>query len=224
MRYSIQKNILLFSTFFYITVIGHEFGPQTLIYLSNNSSETIHTLCLHTLRNKASIASYDINNHHLISKPVKIGKQSKTNCYIKLSFDTQHHNDIIGTPAQEFYKDNMDKHYKEIVDSIELAKTNYKGQFCCFDMDSMLDNDDELYNVNYSPKAREYYLKSLKGPYCRTIEFCPWCGSELPKSLSDEWFDILEKEYGLDMPKTTNQMDKIPAEFKTDEWWKKRGL
>jgi len=118
----------------------------------------------------------------------------------------------------------MDSDYKKWLDEWQIAKQNYKGPFCCLDMNSMLDNDDELYNVKYSPKAREYYLKSLQGPYCRTIEFCPWCGSELPKSLGDEWFDILENEYGLDMPAIPEQKKRIPAEFLTDEWWKKRGL
>jgi hypothetical protein len=44
------------------------------------------------------------------------------------------------------------------------------------------------------------------------------------KCLKDEWFDILEKEYELDNPAwDLEQKEKIPAEFKTDEWWKKRG-
>lgn len=118
----------------------------------------------------------------------------------------------------------MDDDYKKWLDQWEIAKKNYTGPFCCLEMNSMLDNEDDLYNIYYSPKVREYYLKSLKGPYARTIELCPWCGSKLAKSLRDEWFDILEDEYGLDMPKTTEQMEKIPADFLTDEWWKKRGL
>ena len=118
----------------------------------------------------------------------------------------------------------MDDDYKKWLDEWEIAKQNYKGPFCCLEMDSMLDNDDGLYNVNYSPKVREYYLKSLKGPYARTIEFCPWCGSELPKNLDNEWYNILEEEYGLNNPNSLEQEAKIPAEFLTDEWWKKRGL
>lgn len=118
----------------------------------------------------------------------------------------------------------MDKHLKEIEDRMTLAKQNYKGPFCCLNMDLMLQDSEPLYNIKYNPKLREYYLKSLEGPYMRTIEFCPWCGTQLMKSLRDEWYDILEKEYGLDMPKIPKQAKKIPTEFKTDEWWKKRGL
>ena len=118
----------------------------------------------------------------------------------------------------------MDKHLKEINDRLALAKHNYKGPFCCFSMDNMLQNSDQLYNVRYNPKIREYSLKSLEGPYICTIEFCPWCGTQLMKGLRDEWFNILEHEYGLDLPDMPDQKKRIPAEFLTDEWWKKRGL
>lgn len=118
----------------------------------------------------------------------------------------------------------MNDDYKKWLDQWEMAKQNYTGPFCCLEMNSMIDNDDGLYNLRYSLKAREYYLESLPGPYIRTIEFCPWCGTRLPKSLGDEWLNVLEKEYGLDMPDLPEQETKIPADFLTDEWWKKRGL
>jgi hypothetical protein len=118
----------------------------------------------------------------------------------------------------------MNKHLKEIEDRMTLARQNYQGPFCCLDMDLMLEESDPLYNIKYNSTKREYYLKSLEGPYMRTIEFCPWCGSQLPKNLRDEWFDILEQEYGIDDPGWPEQLAKVPADFLTDEWWKKRGL
>lgn len=118
----------------------------------------------------------------------------------------------------------MDKYQKELDDKMALAKQAYKGPFCCLDMDFMLQNNEPVYNVQYNSTIREYQLKSLEGPYICTIQFCPWCGTQLMKSLRNEWYDILEKEYGLDMPRIPKQEKKIPAEFKTDEWWKKRGL
>ena len=54
------------------------------------------------------------------------------------------------------------------------------------------------------------------------IKFCPWCGEKLPKELDDEWGTILEKEYGIKMPGLNK--DKVPQEFLTEDWWKKRGL
>jgi hypothetical protein len=53
--------------------------------------------------------------------------------------------------------------------------------------------------------------------------FCPNCGTKLPSSLRDEWFDILEQEYGLEDP-CEEDKQKVPQEFLTDEWWKKRGF
>lgn len=56
------------------------------------------------------------------------------------------------------------------------------------------------------------------------IEFCPWCSAKLPESLSDVRDSILLDEYGIDDEFDKKQAKKIPAEFLTDEWWKKRGL
>lgn len=119
----------------------------------------------------------------------------------------------------------MDKHYQEILDRLTIARKNYKGSFCCFDMDSILDKaeGEPIYKIEYNQRIREYFLESVEGYIC-AIQFCPWCGSLLPKDLHDEWFDILEKEYGLDLPDIPEQREKIPTEFLTDEWWKKRNL
>jgi len=118
----------------------------------------------------------------------------------------------------------MDKYLKARKEQKALNRKNYKGPFCCWDMDVMIEDNDTLYNVKYNSKLREYYLESLEGPYMRILEYCPWCGIHLKLGLRDEWFDILEHEYGLDLPDIPDQEKKIPAEFKTDEWWKKRGL
>ncbi len=55
------------------------------------------------------------------------------------------------------------------------------------------------------------------------IQYCPWCDTNLPKELSDEWYDILENEYNITDP-IGEERSKVPAEFWTGEWWKKRGL
>ena len=86
---------------------------------------------------------------------------------------------------------------------------------------------DRDHDVIFDSVWREYMIHSYKdrsyGDFCSIINYCPWCGAELPKVLSDEWFDILEEEYGIEDP-TNEEKDKVPEEFKTDEWWKKRGL
>ncbi len=45
------------------------------------------------------------------------------------------------------------------------------------------------------------------------ISFCPWCGSQLPPSQRDEWFDQLER-LGFDDPSSQD----IPTQFRSAAW------
>lgn len=103
-------------------------------------------------------------------------------------------------------------------------------KYCCFSMDSALDPEEirswgEL--LEYEPTTRSYhFLLYENNKYCGTryrVKYCPWCGEKLPKRLADEWEEILEKEYGI-KEKDWWDDSKIPEEFKTDEWWRKRNL
>ncbi len=76
--------------------------------------------------------------------------------------------------------------------------------------------------LTYYPREREYMLNHV-GNMGTDIRFCPYCGKKMPKELSDEWYDILEKEYGIKDPIHCDKKQ-VPQEFWTDEWWKKRGL
>jgi len=93
-------------------------------------------------------------------------------------------------------------------------------------MDFHLDKSgsENLSPIMYDEIFREYYAKLLLGIGGDDFLFCPDCGTKLPKPLRNEWFNILEHEYGLDDPGWPEQREKVPAEFLTDEWWKKRGL
>ena len=77
-------------------------------------------------------------------------------------------------------------------------------------------------SIEYDPCFREYGIKiSDGGSSVVNITHCPWCGSELQKTLRDKWFELLEEI----IPDFDGFADpRIPDEFKTDEWWKKRGL
>jgi len=55
------------------------------------------------------------------------------------------------------------------------------------------------------------------------IYYFPFCGTKLPFDLADKWYEVLEKEYGITDP-SVNDYNKVPPEFRTDEWWKKREL
>ena len=82
-------------------------------------------------------------------------------------------------------------------------------------------NDSEV-PISYIPKVRQFGIDVLDGGTSFIeIKYCPWCGSKLPNSLRDIWFDSLEEL----IPDFDGFADsRIPNEFHSDEWWKKRGL
>ena len=83
--------------------------------------------------------------------------------------------------------------------------------------------------VLYRHVWREFsipYGKSEAYTMADTVEYCPYCGSRFPRSLWDDWYSILDEEYNLtwgDEP-LEEFLPKVPPEFRSDEWWKKRGL
>lgn len=79
--------------------------------------------------------------------------------------------------------------------------------------------------VVYHRKFREYGALFSRSTVYMIMAFCCFCGKELPTSLRDEWFDTLEKEYGIEasMGMTKKEMKHVLSEFFTDEWCKKRG-
>ncbi|MBP9791623.1 MAG: hypothetical protein KBC27_00200 [Rickettsiales bacterium] len=103
-------------------------------------------------------------------------------------------------------------------------------KFCCSNFSSKkhkgkvdfytTSNNDVI--IRYYPKTREYFSVHSDETGC-DINYCQWCGKKMPKPLVDEWYKILEEEYGILDP-VVDDADKVPKEFKTDAWWKKRGL
>ena len=93
-----------------------------------------------------------------------------------------------------------------------------KTKHCCELMAEFL--GDSRINIHYSPKFREYDTHLINSPAKQCYFYCPWCGKKLPESLRDEYFKILREKYSINSVRT----QQIPEEFKTDEWWKKRGL
>lgn len=105
----------------------------------------------------------------------------------------------------------------------KLFEDELKHNHCCMTMTECA--HDPRIAVKYSPKYREYYIPLKKSNSIQTLLFCPWCGKELPKDLRDEYDEILEKEYNINIDDVVMEKKiRIPKEFKTDEWWKKRGL
>jgi hypothetical protein len=86
---------------------------------------------------------------------------------------------------------------------------------------------DQRIQIGYDPIMRNYFIPLLYKGRVTALQclcYCPWCSKKLPTHLNDTWFEILEKEYNLDDPDSKEQELLVPQEFKTDEWWKKRGL
>jgi len=105
-----------------------------------------------------------------------------------------------------------------------------KNDYCCGRLRSWSESDDCPFY--YNPRYRDYGItapkslnKKFKGGWpCYPVSFCPACGTNLPSDLIEEWMEILKNEYNIDDPFDKKQKKLIPKEFKTDEWWKKRGL
>ncbi len=92
------------------------------------------------------------------------------------------------------------------------------SDFCC---GSMYKSIKEKV-IEYEMIDRTYCIP-FRTNSIMVLSFCPWCGYKLKPSLHREFYEILEKEYGISIPDITN-FSNLPEEFKTDEWWKKRGL
>ena len=89
---------------------------------------------------------------------------------------------------------------------------------CCEMMEYFLNNNESNKIIQYSDRFDEYGIVIHDGGNSSIIiNYCPWCGKELPKSKRDEWFDTLEK-LGFINPLEED----IPIEFKSNLWWNKK--
>jgi hypothetical protein len=84
--------------------------------------------------------------------------------------------------------------------------------------------EDPKMPLKYYPIAREYGILLRYSQAIQGLIYCPWCGKKLPESLRDQYFDILEKEYGVEPAFDIKEDPHVPLDFKSDAWWKKRGL
>ncbi len=81
-----------------------------------------------------------------------------------------------------------------------------------------LDQDNPDVVVKYEPKFDEYGIPIYDGgSSVIVINYCPWCGTKLPESKRDLWFDTLE-ELGID---PANQ-DSIPETYQSEKWYQKK--
>lgn len=100
----------------------------------------------------------------------------------------------------------------------KLSKNIIAKELCCDKMKFAV-NKERI--IDYENYVRNYNIRGKKRVYA--IAYCPWCGQNLGRELNGEYYSILRQEYGIYEPETT-EADKVPEEFKSEEWWKKRGL
>lgn len=96
---------------------------------------------------------------------------------------------------------------------------------------------NEVIPIKYSPARRLFLLQWCPAYMHRggqiekkqfleriPLHYCTHCGKKLPSELTQSRQQVLKSEYGIDIKYDPASEATIPKEFKTDEWWKKRGL
>jgi len=70
--------------------------------------------------------------------------------------------------------------------------------------------------VLYSEQFDEYgIIVHDGGTSLRVISFCPWCGTKLPESKRDRWFEELSA-LGFDEPFEQD----IPSAYRSGKWYR----
>ncbi len=90
-----------------------------------------------------------------------------------------------------------------------------KSYYCCSGLGIMLELSDSP--IIYLPPTRSYVLR-LNDDTIFTLKYCPCCGTAFPQDLTDELTHIIYKELAFD----DYNDPKVPAQFRSDEWWKNR--
>lgn len=104
---------------------------------------------------------------------------------------------------------------------------------CCLGMDSALTSYGSPFR--YVPYEREYHVEynstfensetgEIDLGVVAGIRYCPWCGSKLPRDLSEEWEREVTSKFNVSDALDKEELKKIPQEYMTEEWWRKRGL
>ena len=81
--------------------------------------------------------------------------------------------------------------------------------------------------IRYEEASRKYSIllySEMDNLLGCPMEYCPYCGTRLPEPIGPDYY--LLQEYGYDYIRDEDEPEykAPPEEFKTDEWWKKRGL
>ena len=100
------------------------------------------------------------------------------------------------------------------------------NSYCCDRMANIIANP--AYDMEYYAREDETFLHSREGgAICWKFSFCPFCGQDI-EGKSKIFHKVIKDELGIDVEAEDIEWDtletRLPEEFKTDEWWRKRGL
>lgn len=98
-------------------------------------------------------------------------------------------------------------------------------KYCCYDFEICINRKEIKYLKKYGCFWFYYKREGKKNSYgLYRLGYCPFCGAQLPKNQleGDVYWDELEKTVGKEF--CDIKPEEIPKEFKTDEWWRKRGF
>ena len=90
---------------------------------------------------------------------------------------------------------------------------------CCLVFNNCVRSGGEEGSIIYLPQTRSFLLRSAGGSYF-DAKYCPFCGNMLPTDLTDILTRIVYDKLKLRDFDDPN----LPAEFRSDAWWKNRGL
>ena len=137
-------------------------------------------------------------------------------------FDPWSGNEISGT--FDLYTENAEVSRVNWDNKIAKYNNSHISGSVCDQLSWFLKGGDEenLTPIIHIPNIRTYAILNKKkyGGF-EPIDYCPFCGAKFPDRLDEKLTEILRKEYGLNSWKDYKQ---APPEFRTDEWWIKRGL
>ncbi len=75
-------------------------------------------------------------------------------------------------------------------DAMDIAQTS-TAPHCCDSMRAYVEHEDGI--IYWWPKFHEYLISVHDGGSSGIlIRFCPWCGTQLPESSRDAFFDACE--------------------------------
>lgn len=101
-----------------------------------------------------------------------------------------------------------------------------RGLYCCGAMREQVEHacsahpdphacPDKL--IRYVPELDEYGIVVHDGGSASvSIRHCPWCGTRLPESKRDRWFEELKR---LGFPDPWDDLHSLPENYRTDEWY-----